>query len=67
MKWGLNFIGPIKLACILTKKKILVATDYATKWVERKALKSNIAVIIARFLYKYILTKFGCPLTIVTD
>jgi hypothetical protein len=45
----------------------LVVIDYATKWVETKAFKTNIAVIIARFLYEYILTKFGCPLTIVTD
>jgi hypothetical protein len=67
MKWGLNFISPIKLARILTKNKyILVAIDYATKWVEAKALRTNILVIIAGFLYEYILTRFGCPLTIVT-
>jgi hypothetical protein len=45
----------------------LVAIDYATKWVEAKALRTNIAVIIATFLYEYILTRFGCPLTIVTN
>jgi hypothetical protein len=43
----------------------LVVTNYATKWV--KALKTNIVVVIARFLYEYILTRFGCPLTIVID
>jgi hypothetical protein len=45
----------------------LVVIDYATKWVEAKALKTNIVVIIVRFLYEYILTKFGCPLTIITN
>jgi len=45
----------------------LVAIDYATKWVEAKALRTNNVVVIARFLYEYILTKFGCPLTIVID
>jgi hypothetical protein len=45
----------------------LVTIDYATKWIEAKALKTNTVVVIARFMYEYILTKFGCPLTIVTD
>jgi hypothetical protein len=68
MKWGLDFIGPIKPTCRVTRNKyILVATDYANKWVEARALKTNITIVIAIFLYEYILTKFGCPLTIVTD
>jgi hypothetical protein len=44
---------------------ILVIIDYATKWVEAKAFKTNTAIVIARFLYEYISTIFGCPLTIV--
>jgi hypothetical protein len=45
----------------------LVTTNYVTKWVKAKALGTNIVVFIARFLYEYILTRFGCPLTIVID
>jgi hypothetical protein len=45
----------------------MVAIDYAIKWVEVKALKTNTTIITAKFLYEYILTTFGCPLTIVTD
>jgi hypothetical protein len=68
MKWGLDFIGPIKPTRRLTRNKhILVTTNYATKWVESKAFKTNTTIIIARFLYEYILTKFECPLTTVVD
>jgi hypothetical protein len=45
----------------------MVATNYATKWVEAKALKTNITIIMTGFLYEYILTRFGCPLTIIID
>jgi hypothetical protein len=66
--YDLDFIGPIKPTIRQIRNRyILVVTNYATKWVEVKALKTNIVIITARFLYEYILTKFGCPLTIVTD
>jgi hypothetical protein len=68
MKWGLYFIGPIKLLKRLTGNiHILVAINYATKWIKAKALRTNIAVVIAKFLYEYILTRFGCLLTIVIN
>jgi hypothetical protein len=68
MKWGLDFVGPIKLARKDTwNKYIFDATNYATKWVEIKALKTNTIVVIAKFLYECILTRFGCPLTIITN
>jgi len=34
--------------------------------VEAKALRTHVEVVTTKFLYEYILTIFGCPLTIVT-
>jgi hypothetical protein len=45
----------------------LVAIDYATKWVEAQAFRTNTVVVTTKFLYKCIIMKIGCPLTIVTN
>jgi hypothetical protein len=49
------------------EKIFLVTIDYATKWVEARTLRTNTTVVIAKKLYECILTKFGCPLTIITN
>jgi hypothetical protein len=66
MKWGLDFVGPIK-PTKRGKKYIIIATNYVTKWMKVRALRTNITVITTKFMYECILTKFGCPLIIVTN
>jgi hypothetical protein len=68
MKWGLDFVGPIKpIGRYARNKYILVAIDYAIKWVAARTLRTNTTIIIAKFLYECKLAKFGCLLIIVTD
>jgi hypothetical protein len=67
MKWGQDFICPIKPIGTLTRNTyILVATDYVTKWAETKALRTNITKIISIFMYEFILTRCGCPMNLIT-
>jgi hypothetical protein len=62
MKWGLDFIRLIKPI-----GQFIVAIDYTTKWVEAKALRMNTTNITIKVFYEYIVTRFGCPLTLVID
>nr|GEZ77765.1 reverse transcriptase domain-containing protein [Tanacetum cinerariifolium] len=46
--WGINFMGPFPSS--RENKYILVAIDYLSKWVEAKALPTNDARVVCKFL-----------------
>jgi hypothetical protein len=66
-KWGIDFIGPIAPVSAGRNRYIILATDYATKWVEARATKRNTAEVAATFLFTEILMRFGHPLELVSD
>ena len=66
-KWGIDFIGPINPVSAWKNRYIILATDYATKWVEARSTKRKDAVTTAAFLFEEIMMRFGHPLELVSD
>nr|GEX28015.1 hypothetical protein [Tanacetum cinerariifolium] len=62
--WGIDFMGPFSSS--RGNKYILVDIDYLSKWVEAKALPTNDARVVCRFL-KSLFARFGSPRAIISD
>nr|GEZ82714.1 hypothetical protein [Tanacetum cinerariifolium] len=61
---GIDFMGPFPSS--RGNKYILVAVDYLSKWVEAKALPTNDARVVCKFL-KNLFARFGAPRAIISD
>nr|GEW16754.1 reverse transcriptase domain-containing protein [Tanacetum cinerariifolium] len=62
--WGIDFMGPFPFS--KGNKYILVAVDYLFKWVEAKALPTNDARVVVKFL-KSLFSRCGIPRAIISD
>nr|GEY06820.1 DNA-directed DNA polymerase [Tanacetum cinerariifolium] len=62
--WGIDFMGPFLSS--RRNKYILVVVDYLSKWVEEKALPTNDARVVFKFL-KNFFDRFGTPRAIISD
>ncbi|GJU93057.1 reverse transcriptase domain-containing protein [Tanacetum coccineum] len=62
--WGIDFMGPFLSS--RGNKYILVAVDYISKWVEAKALPTNDARVVVKFL-KSLFARFGTLRAIISD
>ncbi|GKE48365.1 reverse transcriptase domain-containing protein, partial [Tanacetum coccineum] len=61
---GIDFMGSFPSSG--GNKYILVAIDYLSKWVEAKALPTNDARVVVKFL-KSLFARFGTPHAIISD
>nr|GEV86348.1 reverse transcriptase domain-containing protein [Tanacetum cinerariifolium] len=62
--WGIDFMGPFPSS--KGNKYILVAVDYLSKWVEAKAIPTNDARVVVKFL-KSLFSRFETPKAIISD
>nr|GEZ11759.1 reverse transcriptase domain-containing protein [Tanacetum cinerariifolium] len=62
--WSIDFMGPFLSS--KGNKYILVTVDYLSKWVEAKALPTNDARVVCKFL-KNLFARFGTPRAIISD
>ncbi|XP_071740619.1 uncharacterized protein [Rutidosis leptorrhynchoides] len=62
--WGLDFMGPFSNSNKFLY--ILVTLDYVSKWAEAKALPTNDARAVVKFL-KNLFSRFGVPNTLISD
>nr|GEV51967.1 reverse transcriptase domain-containing protein [Tanacetum cinerariifolium] len=62
-KKGIDFMGPFSSS--RGNMYILVAVDYLSKWVEAKALPTNDARVVVKFL-KYLFARFRTPRAIIS-
>lgn len=65
-QWGLDILGPFPKAS-RSRKLLLAATYYFTKWVEAVVLVNIVDSIMKTFLWENIVTRFGIPKILVSD
>ncbi|KAI5327194.1 hypothetical protein L3X38_026590 [Prunus dulcis] len=65
--WAMDLIGKIYPASSQQHCFIIVATDYFTKWVEAKPIKTTTSQEIITFIEQQIIQRFGIPESITTD
>jgi transposase InsO family protein len=66
--WAIDFVGPFpqreRRTCA---KYIITAVKYVTKWAEAEPVETCTKEVTTKFIYENIITRFGCPLTLISD
>ena len=66
--WAIDFIGPFPILVKRTGARyIITAVEYITKWAEAEPVDTCSSEIAVKFIYENIITRFGCPITLISD
>ena len=66
--WAIDFVGPFPKQGRRTGARYIITTvEYVTKWAEAEPVPSCTKEVAAKFIYENIITRFGCPLTLISD
>ncbi|OMO50172.1 reverse transcriptase [Corchorus capsularis] len=65
--WGIDVIGMITPKASNGHQFILVTIDYFTKWMEAASYPSVTQAVVARFIKREIICRYGLPKRIITD
>ena len=66
--WAIYFIGPFPIPAKRTcARYIITAVEYVTKWEEAELVDTCSNEIAAKFIYENIVTRFACPITLISD
>ena len=65
-QWGMDLVGPLK-ATADGNHYIVVFTEYLSRWAEAKPLPNKTAAGVASALIECVISRFGCPETIISD
>ena len=65
--WGMDVIRPITPKALNGHRFIFVVIDYFTKWVGAESYASVTKSVVARFIKKEIICRYGLPKRIISD
>ena len=67
-KWAIDFVGPIQPpGKKMGARYIIIAMEYLARWAEVQPIKDCTRTTTTKFLFEYVLTRFGCPDILMSD
>eukprot|EP00253_Pinus_taeda_P007444 PITA_07444 len=66
-KWAIDFVGAIQPQGKTGARYIIIATEYLTGWTKAQPIKDCTVTTTTKFLFEYVLARFGCPNILMSD